>query len=91
MAIALTRFQGLCGFRPVEEILGFLTCESYVVVRRLRCYIYRISYNSCSFIHTLSARVRAHQLSRSSVLSSDTRRQRSCSAAWEMQLRPARC
>ncbi|KAM9376943.1 mannose-6-phosphate isomerase [Pholidichthys leucotaenia] len=24
MAIALTRFQGLCGFRPVEEILGFL-------------------------------------------------------------------
>ncbi|TKS73966.1 Mannose-6-phosphate isomerase [Collichthys lucidus] len=25
MAIALTRFQGLCGFRPVEEILGFLT------------------------------------------------------------------
>lgn len=28
MAIALTRFQGLCGFRPVEEILGFLKCES---------------------------------------------------------------
>lgn len=27
MAIALTRFQGLCGFRPVEEILGFLKCE----------------------------------------------------------------
>ncbi|XP_061750528.1 mannose-6-phosphate isomerase [Nerophis ophidion] len=24
MAIALTHFQGLCGFRPVEEILGFL-------------------------------------------------------------------
>uniref|UniRef100_A0A3P9MQ70 Mannose-6-phosphate isomerase n=1 Tax=Oryzias latipes TaxID=8090 RepID=A0A3P9MQ70_ORYLA len=24
MAIALTRFQGLCGFRPVEEILAFL-------------------------------------------------------------------
>ncbi|XP_013876728.1 mannose-6-phosphate isomerase [Austrofundulus limnaeus] len=24
MAIALTRFQGLCGFRPVEEILNFL-------------------------------------------------------------------
>ncbi|XP_069018969.1 mannose-6-phosphate isomerase [Embiotoca jacksoni] len=24
MAIALTRFEGLCGFRPVEEILGFL-------------------------------------------------------------------
>ncbi|KAJ3596408.1 hypothetical protein NHX12_002815 [Muraenolepis orangiensis] len=24
MAIALTRFQGLCGFRPVKEILGFL-------------------------------------------------------------------
>ncbi|XP_037109558.1 mannose-6-phosphate isomerase [Syngnathus acus] len=24
MAIALTRFQGLCGFRPVEEILSFL-------------------------------------------------------------------
>ncbi|XP_029909076.1 mannose-6-phosphate isomerase isoform X1 [Myripristis murdjan] len=24
MAIALTRFQGLCGFRPVDEILGFL-------------------------------------------------------------------
>lgn len=28
MAIALTRFQGLCGFRPVEEILGFLRGES---------------------------------------------------------------
>lgn len=28
MAIALTRFQGLCGFRPVEEILGFLKGES---------------------------------------------------------------
>lgn len=27
MAIALTRFQGLCGFRPVEEILGFLRGE----------------------------------------------------------------
>ncbi|KAM6937556.1 mannose-6-phosphate isomerase [Xenentodon cancila] len=24
MAIALTRFQGLCGFRPVEEVLDFL-------------------------------------------------------------------
>ncbi|KAM6973110.1 mannose-6-phosphate isomerase isoform 2-T2 [Aplochiton taeniatus] len=24
MAIALTRFEGLCGFRPVEEILSFL-------------------------------------------------------------------
>ncbi|KAK5901824.1 hypothetical protein CesoFtcFv8_007145 [Champsocephalus esox] len=24
MAIALTRFEGLCGFRPAEEILGFL-------------------------------------------------------------------
>ncbi|XP_061677441.1 mannose-6-phosphate isomerase isoform X4 [Syngnathoides biaculeatus] len=24
MAIALTQFQGLCGFRPLEEILGFL-------------------------------------------------------------------
>jgi len=30
MAIALTRFQGLCGFRPVEEILGFLKCEPFV-------------------------------------------------------------
>lgn len=28
MAIALTRFQGLCGFRPVEEIQGFLRGES---------------------------------------------------------------
>ncbi|XP_061533824.1 mannose-6-phosphate isomerase isoform X1 [Phyllopteryx taeniolatus] len=26
MAIALTHFQGLCGFRQVEEILGFLKC-----------------------------------------------------------------
>lgn len=25
MAVALTSFQGLCGFRPVEEILTFLT------------------------------------------------------------------
>ncbi|XP_062316872.1 mannose-6-phosphate isomerase isoform X1 [Osmerus eperlanus] len=25
MAIALTRFEGLCGFRPVEEITSFLT------------------------------------------------------------------
>uniref|UniRef100_A0A671PSP3 Mannose-6-phosphate isomerase n=1 Tax=Sinocyclocheilus anshuiensis TaxID=1608454 RepID=A0A671PSP3_9TELE len=24
MAIALTRFEGLCGFRPMDEILGFL-------------------------------------------------------------------
>jgi mannose-6-phosphate isomerase class I len=24
MAIALTSFQGLCGFRPVEEIVTFL-------------------------------------------------------------------
>ncbi|XP_077565755.1 mannose-6-phosphate isomerase [Stigmatopora nigra] len=24
MAIALTQFEGLCGFRPVEEILGFI-------------------------------------------------------------------
>uniref|UniRef100_W5LIQ3 Mannose-6-phosphate isomerase n=1 Tax=Astyanax mexicanus TaxID=7994 RepID=W5LIQ3_ASTMX len=24
MAIALTQFEGLCGFRPVEEIIGFL-------------------------------------------------------------------
>nr|XP_061813338.1 mannose-6-phosphate isomerase isoform X2 [Nerophis lumbriciformis] len=28
MAIALTHFQGLCGFRPVEEILGFLKCAA---------------------------------------------------------------
>lgn len=27
MAIALTRFEGLCGFRPVEEILNFLQSE----------------------------------------------------------------
>lgn len=38
MAIALTRFQGLCGFRPVEEILGFLKCESHVVVGRFCCW-----------------------------------------------------
>ncbi|XP_037538464.1 mannose-6-phosphate isomerase isoform X2 [Nematolebias whitei] len=28
MAIALTCFQGLCGFRPVEEILAFLQCAA---------------------------------------------------------------
>ncbi|XP_061780830.1 mannose-6-phosphate isomerase [Nerophis lumbriciformis] len=28
MAIALTHFQGLCGFRPVQEILGFLKAVS---------------------------------------------------------------
>ena len=27
MAIALTPFQGLCGFRPVEEIVTFLTSK----------------------------------------------------------------
>jgi mannose-6-phosphate isomerase class I len=27
MAIALTQFEGRCGFRPVEEIIGFLKCE----------------------------------------------------------------
>lgn len=27
MAVALTSFQGLCGFRPVEEILTFLTSK----------------------------------------------------------------
>lgn len=27
MAIALTSFQGLCGFRPVEEIVTFLTSK----------------------------------------------------------------
>lgn len=32
MAIALTRFEGLCGFRPVEEITSFLTCESHPLV-----------------------------------------------------------
>uniref|UniRef100_A0A673YB29 Mannose-6-phosphate isomerase n=1 Tax=Salmo trutta TaxID=8032 RepID=A0A673YB29_SALTR len=26
MAIALSQFEGLCGFRPVEEIIGFLKC-----------------------------------------------------------------
>lgn len=35
MAIALTRFQGLCGFRPVEEILGFLKCESQSLIGSL--------------------------------------------------------
>lgn len=28
MAIALTEFQGLCGFRPVEEIVTFLTSKA---------------------------------------------------------------
>lgn len=28
MAIALSRFQGLCGFRPLEQILAFLHGES---------------------------------------------------------------
>lgn len=27
MAIALTEFEGLCGFRPVEEIISFLKSE----------------------------------------------------------------
>lgn len=27
IAIALTSFQGLCGFRPVEEIVTFLTSK----------------------------------------------------------------
>nr|XP_020478774.1 mannose-6-phosphate isomerase isoform X2 [Monopterus albus] len=46
MAIALTRFQGLCGFRPVEEILGFLKCvpEFHALVgneaaEELRCSV----------------------------------------------------
>lgn len=30
MAIALTRFEGLCGFRPMEEILGFLKGECLI-------------------------------------------------------------
>lgn len=30
MAIALTRFEGLCGFRPVEEILEFLESEFWI-------------------------------------------------------------
>lgn len=30
MAVALTHFEGLCGFRPVEEIIGFLKCESHI-------------------------------------------------------------
>lgn len=29
MAIALTSFQGLCGFRPVEEIVAFLQSKRY--------------------------------------------------------------
>lgn len=33
MAIALTPFQGLCGFRPVEEIVTFLTSKAGVVQR----------------------------------------------------------
>lgn len=28
MAIALTSFQGLCGFRPVEEIVTFLMSKA---------------------------------------------------------------
>lgn len=28
MAIALTSFQGLCGFRPIEEIVTFLTSKA---------------------------------------------------------------
>ncbi len=28
MAIALTQFEGLCGFRPIEEILGFLKSKT---------------------------------------------------------------
>lgn len=35
MAIALTRFQGLCGFRPVDEILSFLQGESQSSMREV--------------------------------------------------------
>uniref|UniRef100_A0A8C6LAB7 Mannose-6-phosphate isomerase n=1 Tax=Nothobranchius furzeri TaxID=105023 RepID=A0A8C6LAB7_NOTFU len=38
MAIALTRFQGLCGFRPVVEILSFLQRESWCCVL---CQVFR--------------------------------------------------
>lgn len=33
MAIALTQFQGLCGFRPVDQIVGFLHCKSQSLQR----------------------------------------------------------
>ncbi|XP_017288390.1 mannose-6-phosphate isomerase isoform X2 [Kryptolebias marmoratus] len=46
MAIALTRFQGLCGFRPVEEILAFLqlvpefhALVGYDAAEELRCSV----------------------------------------------------
>lgn len=37
MAIALTVFQGLCGFRPVEQILAFLHGESQRLQTNLHC------------------------------------------------------
>ncbi|XP_012386461.1 mannose-6-phosphate isomerase isoform X2 [Dasypus novemcinctus] len=45
IAIALTSFQGLCGFRPVEEIVTFLKSKSEkkVVVEQLNLLVKRIS------------------------------------------------
>jgi mannose-6-phosphate isomerase class I len=35
MAIALTPFEGLCGFRPKPEIVSFLNCKKYLSTNAL--------------------------------------------------------
>lgn len=90
MAIALTRFQGLCGFRPVDEILAFLQGESWPATRSLEgsgSILEGGEASQSSESHVLSVCVCAHQLSQSSALWWGTRRWRSCSAAWETRPR----
>ena len=54
MAIALTTFEALCGFRPKEEIISFLngTVYDYFIpiyfVSGIRLRNYLISYTKCS-------------------------------------------
>lgn len=43
MAIALTRFQGLCGFRPVDEILSFLQGESQSSIREVTSQVLHVT------------------------------------------------
>ena len=57
MAIALTPFEAMCGFRPVHEIDHFLT-----TIPELRCIIGEegILYESCFlyiFIHSLAVNI----------------------------------
>lgn len=53
MAIALTQFDGLCGFRPVQEILGFLKCTyprvvfCYYVICHLHTYLCKSPKPKC--------------------------------------------